>query len=263
MAKCPHCGYKLKLWDVRAECPKCKVNIPNYDWINRLEQDSVVAEADLLKIKNTFAKLKFAFVGTKLRIARIPISVLPLLSFLLPLYTLNFILPYFDAVKSFNIISLTKQVLGFDFVAIPGFISSPALGGAAIRFLLAILFVYLSALSLPAISLIFLIRNYKNLHSKGLFVTNLFAAILMISSAVLFSSFINLQQASTVNAFTGSVGFGLYIGIALFLASSAVNLAVAKSKVEMPETAADEKEEAVLKNEKESEEKEGNEKTSG
>lgn len=245
MAKCPHCDYKLRFWDIKAECPKCKVNIPNYDWINRLEQDSIVAEAANLRIKQTFMKLKFAFAGTKLRIARTPISILPLLSFLLPLFTLDFALPYFDGVKSFNIISLTKQVLDFDFGAIPGFITSPALGGATARLLLAILFVYLSALSLPTISLFFLIRNYKNLNSKGLFITNLIAALMMISSAVLFSSFSNLQQASTVNAFTGEIGFGLYIAIALFIASCAVNLAVAKSKAEMPETITKKKEDEL------------------
>ncbi len=237
MAKCPNCGYHLKLWNVRAECPSCKVNIPNYDWINRLEQDSVVAEAALLKMKQKFARIKYAFVGTKLRIARIPVSVLPLLSFFLPLFTLDFALPYFDKLKSFNIISLIKQVFEFDFGAIPGFIASPVLGGATIRFLLAIALVFLSLLTLVPVSLFFLIRNYKNLQSKALFITNLLSALMMTASAVLFKSFSAMQQASTVNAFSGKPGFGLILGIVFFLASAGINLAVAKSKAELPGTA--------------------------
>ncbi len=235
MAKCPHCGYTLKIWNIRAECPKCDVNIPNFDWINRLEQDSVVAEDALMKMKQTFAKLRFAFIGNNLRIARLPISVLPLFSFLLPVFTLDFTLPYFDDVKSFNIISLVKQVLNFDFGVIPDFIASPVLGGATIRFLLAIALIFLSALSLVPVSLFFLLRNYKNLHSKGLFITNLIAGAMMISSAVLFTGFSNLLHASTVNAFSGKPGFGLYAGIILFFASSAINLAVTISKAEAPE----------------------------
>ena len=235
MANCPNCGYKLKPWNIKAECPKCEVNIPNFDWINRLEQDSIIAEAANAKIKQTFMNLKYAFVGSKLRIARIPISVLPLLTFFLPLFTIDFNLPFFDKIKSFNLLTLISQVKNFDFGAISNYITSPVLGGATVRFLLAIAFVFLSVLSLVPVGLFFLIRNYKNLHSKALFISNLIAGFMMISSAALFTGFANLQQASTVNAFSGKVGFGLIISIVAFFASSIINLAVAKSEVVIPE----------------------------
>ena len=79
MAKCPKCGVKLHIWNIKAECPDCGVNIANYDWENRLEQDALEAEAAFAKMRITLAKFKYSFIGTKLRIARIPISVLPLL----------------------------------------------------------------------------------------------------------------------------------------------------------------------------------------
>lgn len=232
MAKCPHCGYKLKIWDVKAECPACKVNIPNYDWINRLEQDSIAAEAAYAKMRRKVVLLKYAMAGTKLRIARLPLSFAPLFSFLLPLFGVSFYLPYFEGFNSYNIITLTAQVLGFDFGAIPGFIASPVLGGAMLRLLGALALVYISLLSLPLVSLVFLLTNYRNLNSKGLFVTNLIAAICMFGSVFLFESFSALQQASTVNAFSAKVGWGLYVSAGLFLASSIINYFVAKSPVD-------------------------------
>ena len=88
MAKCPKCGVKLHIWDIKAECPKCGVNIANYDWENRLEQDAIEAEIAFAKLRDTLNRFKYSFVGTKLRIARIPISVLPLFSLLLPFGTM-------------------------------------------------------------------------------------------------------------------------------------------------------------------------------
>ena len=40
MAKCPKCGAKLHWYDFRAECKHCGVNIPNYKWEERLENDA-------------------------------------------------------------------------------------------------------------------------------------------------------------------------------------------------------------------------------
>ena len=83
MAKCPQCGQKIKPWYVKAECPNCGVNMVNYNWEERLEEDSVRAEEAFRKLHINVAKMKYSFSGTKLRIARIPISVFPLFSFLL------------------------------------------------------------------------------------------------------------------------------------------------------------------------------------
>ena len=82
MAKCPQCGQKIKPWYVKAECPNCGVNMVNYNWEERLEEDSVRAETAFRKLHINVAKMKYSFAGTKLRIARIPISVFPLFSFL-------------------------------------------------------------------------------------------------------------------------------------------------------------------------------------
>ena len=47
-SKCPNCGEKLKIYHIKAECPHCKANIPNYNWEARLEEDSAIAEANSL-----------------------------------------------------------------------------------------------------------------------------------------------------------------------------------------------------------------------
>lgn len=166
MAKCPHCGIKLHIWNVKAECPKCGVNIANYDWERRLEEDSVVAEAAFAKLHESMRRFKFSFVGTKLRIARIPVSVLPLFSFLLPLGTLAVSIPYFEQNFTLNAITIVKNIMNLDIVGLISAPGSAVIGAPSLRLLLALLFVVLSALSLP-VSLVFLLLNFKNSTARG------------------------------------------------------------------------------------------------
>lgn len=232
MANCPNCGFKLKIWHVKAECPNCDVNIPNFDWVNRLEQDSIAAEAAYAKMRQTIAKLKYAFVGSPLRIARLPISVLPLFSFLLPLFSVSFNFPFFEEDKTYSLLGIIKHIPSITFAAIPDYLSSDILGSPTLRLLAAVALIFISLFSLVTVSLGFLIANFKRLNSKGLFFTNLFAAGCMLASTFLFASFSTLQQASTVNAFVLKPSYGLYVSAGLFMASSVINLFVANSRTD-------------------------------
>ncbi len=245
MARCPKCNRKLHVWNVKAECPDCGVNIANYDWENRLEQDSIAAEAAFAKLHESVRRFKFSFVGTKLRIARIPISVLPLFSFLLPLGTLAVSIPFFEKTFSLNAITIVMNILNFDILGIFKAPSSEIIGDAALMFMLSLLFVVLSALSL-LVSLVFLLLNFKKFNSKGLFVTNLVASAMMFASAFCFNSLSSAMAASTLSdAVSCAPSWGVFVSGALFLASSITNLIVSLQPVEIPP---EEKEEAESEN---------------
>ncbi len=244
MAKCPKCGYSLKIWNVRAECPSCNVNIANYDWERRLEEDSIKAEAAFAKLHDATNRFKYSFKGTKLRIARIPVSVLPLFSFLLPLGHLSVSIPFYEDDITINAISLVMNIMKFDIGGIFKFPSSAIAGEAGLMFALSLGLLVTGALSL-LVSLVFLMFNYRKLNSKGLSLTNLVASILILGSAYCFNSFLSLIEASTVNAASGSLGWGIFVCAGLFFASSVINMFVAKSKAELPEA----KEQAVAEKE--------------
>lgn len=238
MAKCPKCGYHLKPWDVKAECPKCSVNIPNYDWDGRLERDSIKAEEQFYMLYDFLNRFGYSFKGTKLRIARIPISVIPLLSFLLPLGRLKVLLPFIGEKEyTVNIVSvITNVFMKFDLASIPDFAKSEITGQAGMKFMLALVFMLLALLTL-VVSFFFLMLNFRHFHSPGLFITNLFGCVFMLLSGRFWSSFISTMLEGTVDAVRGGgVSFGLYISAALFLISAVTNLIVARSKVELPET---------------------------
>ncbi len=232
MAKCPHCQYKLKPWNVKAECPECGVNMVNYQWEERLEEDSVKADKAFRTLHVNVAKMKYSFAGTKLRIARIPISVIPLFSFLLPLANISLTLPFYESSESMNIISIVINVMNFNFGGIPAYLTSDLTGDAALMFLLSIVLVAVSALSL-IVTLAFFILNFMKFKSRGMFVCNLFGAGGMIGSAICFNRFCDMMAGSTITAFSGSVGFGVFVGAALFLIAAGFNLAVSFKNVDV------------------------------
>lgn len=235
MAKCPKCNRKLHIWNIKAECPDCGVNIANYDWENRLEQDAIEAEIAFAKLRETLNKFRYSFIGTKLRIARIPISVLPLFSFLLPLGTLSVALPFVEEKFTLNAISIVMNILNFDILGIFKAPSSAIIGDGALMFVLSLLLVVLSALSL-LVSLVFLMLNFKKFNSLGLCITNLVASIMMFASAYCFNSLSDILASGTLaDAVSCAPSWGVFVSGALFLASSITNFIVSRQKVVLPE----------------------------
>lgn len=256
MAKCPKCGVKLHIWNIKAECPKCGVNIANYDWENRLEQDAIEAEIAFAKLRDTLNRFKYSFVGTKLRIARIPVSVLPLFSFLLPLGTLAVSFPFFSKNFTLNAITIVMEIIGgVDIMGIFKGMNSAIIGDSLKMLVATLVLVVLSVLSL-LVSLAFLLLNFKKFNSKGLFVTNLVASCMMLASSFTFAKFSDLvADGSLAAAWQSGPSWGVYVSAALFLASAIINLCVSLQKVELP--AAEEKSDAEAESE-ESEKEEAN-----
>ncbi|MBP3696392.1 MAG: hypothetical protein J6J45_02520 [Clostridia bacterium] len=253
MAKCPKCGVKLHIWNIKAECPKCGVNIANYDWENRLEKDAEEAEIAFAKLRETLKRFKYSFIGTKLRIARIPVSVLPLFSFLLPLGMISVSLPFYSEKITVNAISIVMNIInGLDIGGIFKGMSSEFVGDSYRMFGISLILVVLSVLSL-LVSLVFLLTNFRNFKSKGLFITNLVASAMMLASSFTFNKFSQLVADGSFAAhWQSSPSWGVYVSAALFLASAIINLCVSLQKVELPadeekaEPATEEKEEETV-----------------
>ena len=256
MAKCPKCNRKLHIWNIKAECPDCGVNIANYDWENRLEQDAIEAEIAFAKLRDTLNRFKYSFVGTKLRIARIPVSVLPLFSFLLPLGTLAVSFPFFSKNFTLNAITIVMEIIGgVDIMGIFKGMNSAIIGDSLKMLVATLVLVVLSVLSL-LVSLAFLLLNFKKFNSKGLFVTNLVASCMMLASSFTFAKFSDLvADGSLAAAWQSGPSWGVYVSAALFLASAIINLCVSLQKVELP--TADEKSDTEAESE-ESEKEEAN-----
>ena len=95
MEKCPKCGAKLHWYDFRAECKHCGVNIPNYKWEERLENDADTAETSFAKLHYKMSNFKYGTIGSPLMIVRLVFTLLPLVAFVVPLVKITLCFPFF------------------------------------------------------------------------------------------------------------------------------------------------------------------------
>ena len=69
--KCPKCGGKLGIFDLKPNCPHCGCSIMYYDMDKRLEEDSLKAEAEWQKLDEILDKITPAFIKKKRKTKRI------------------------------------------------------------------------------------------------------------------------------------------------------------------------------------------------
>ncbi len=266
-AKCPNCGRPLKWYNIKADCPDCKISIPNYNWEERLEQDNLLAEAKFAKFYHTLNKLGYAVYGTKLRIARIIMSFIPIIGIILPWATvsgdnaeLNFDLLgiFTDGTNTIKFLGTLIKNLGsvLDTVSAEGF------SGPVSFSVIGLLCVLLSIVVLViAFFLIFI--TFRRPKNNLIWIFDVIGIALMGTGAGLFAS-VNGKigaDAFTVAELTfenaqASVGWGIFVFLALALVAFTGNLLVSRADIKSDEQLEAERLERVrIKEEKEEQER--------
>ncbi len=134
MANCPKCGEHLRMVDWKQHCPHCKCNIVIYDIQERLMQDADKAEVQHYHFQKKVNRMKAAFLGSKLAIARIFTSLIPVVAIVIPWLKGEFKEPFVEFNGIFTLFSLTDMLDSFNFDGILGLLNADD-GKTAILFL--------------------------------------------------------------------------------------------------------------------------------
>ena len=136
--KCPNCGHSLKIWDVKAECPECGINLPNYQWEERLEDDSNTAERTFAQLHYKVANFKSAVAGSKLRIVRLVMTFAPLIALVLPLYKFTITMPFYTDTRSVSFLTFVLDyLLKTDIGSVLKLLGGEVMGEAALMVVVA------------------------------------------------------------------------------------------------------------------------------
>ena len=249
---CPNCGKKLHIWDVKADCSACGVSIPNYNWQARLEEDNIKAEKQFTVFNRTINRISYSIFGTKLRIARLVLTFLPAIGFILPWAVLKSEGESFDL----SIISFVSNKSLIDFFSslfsnINLYITNMGFEGYGGALTLGVAGYILFTLSALFIVIAFLLNIIMCKHPKTVstVVFDFLSIAASVASVVCFvmSGTIaqqevayNFGEFAVINA-TASVSWGYFIALALLLVATGVNIAVAKAPAKSDETLEEER----------------------
>lgn len=228
MAKCPKCGRKLTLLDWRPNCPGCGVNIVYYNLDERLQDEADIAEAEHAKLQKRIDRLKAAFIGSKLTIARIILSVLPIATLLLPLANVNFsaaVIHGGTVNTDISLISLINIISSLNFDHLFTMINSSILGDAFTGYLIALGGLALS-LVFVLVSLIALMAacgpkgNIRNL------ILNSITIVFAVTSIFGFNMFSKGITTVFPDFFTGKISYGIFVYIGALILLLALNIVI-------------------------------------
>ncbi len=225
MARCPHCSYKLSIIDIKAECPVCKVNIPNYDWEGRLENDAANASASFKIFRRKTSAFKSCLFGSKFRTARFVLTFAPLLFFLFPMFTVITSLPFANGSEGVSMLGIILDVVNgkYDLGSMLSFVSLEKAGGGFAALYIALLFVLLGIVFGVLNFFVLLISGF-NYHAKGNIACCVLSLAFFIGAVALIIVSGALLSANAGDVVAVKLSFSLFIGIALFTVNLIMNI---------------------------------------
>ena len=233
MAHCPKCGRKLTIFDWKPNCPGCGVNLVYYGMEERLLDEADAAEAEHARLQKRIDRLKTAFVGSKLTIVRIILSILPIAMLMLPLCSVTYSGPFIEqTTTNVNAIEIYNLVSSLDFDALFTMIGSSLLGTSFIGYAGALVCLLLS-LVVVIVSLLMLTIACGPKGNPRNITLNSIAIVFAVASIVFFNIFATNISAVFPEFVSGSIGFGIFAYIAALAALLVINIVIAKKGLEV------------------------------
>ena len=246
MANCPKCGYKLRIIDIKAECPKCGVNLLYYNQQERLALDADKAEEEHINFQPKIDRVKFAFVGTKLSIARLIMLFIPIGMLFLPLVHIKADIPYNTIDTNVSILNIAMDVIAkmqFDILGIVPTAAMICYFVSIVGLLIAAIF---AILNIPFVSVSCSPKGFKRnvaLSSCGIAFTVVSIVSFLVFNAQLTEKFGGM--------YSGSLGIGSFLVIIGFLAIIGINILIKKKNIPVKYTDVSEYVERIEKRKKE------------
>lgn len=249
---CPNCGKKLHFWDVKADCSNCGVSIPNYNWQERLEEDNEKAEKQFAVFNKTMNRIAYSIYGTKLRIARLILTFLPAIGFILPWAFLKSDGESFDlSIISFSgnksLIDFFSSFFGDINLYVTNMKFEDFSGPLTLSVAGYILFVLSALFIVIAFFLnIIMCKKPKTVSTVVFDVLSIAASVAAVVCFVMSGSLadtavaFNFGDFAVINA-GASLGWGYFIAIVLLLIATGINIAVAKAPAKSDETLEEER----------------------
>lgn len=242
---CPKCGANIKFYNLKPNCYNCGVNIMYYTQEADLVKDAKKAELEFASARIVGAKLKAAFIGGKLQIARL-VNIVLIICLLLPPFA-AFHLNSLGHELTFNIGGLGAYNMFSEglLLKLPAFLGS-TLYSKQIGEIIALLALFVVIVLLGVAVFGCLILSFLNIKksAKAISVLSFIAAALSVVF-IIASIIINAVTSGALAEF--NFGIGCVLSAIIFGAMGVLNTIISKKDIELKYRVNDPERKEILK----------------
>lgn len=231
MANCPNCDYHLKPWNVKAECPSCKQNIPNFNWEQRLEEDAVRSEKAFALLSERFSNARRFLFGSPLLKIRFILTFLPLIILVLPFMSAQVNLPFISGDKSFSVLNIILDIINgkLDISCVIKLFGGEVIGKPILLLSIGV-FLLVAAFIFAVLSFFLLLIRSVSLDGRGNVLCNALSFLFSVICIGVFLYAFNSVEASGVDfILSPSVSIALIIQPIIYAVNLTLNILCAKT----------------------------------
>ena len=229
--KCPKCGGEIPLLDLKPNCKHCGVNIMYFTQEAGLARDAKRTELEGAAARMVIARVKTEFIGSKLAIVRMVISVLSVAALLVPFGGAKYSAPFFNEAFSVGILGLIKGFQNGMLTGLSSYLGSSVFGGATKAALVPGAF-FVIALLLDLLIACALLLGFLNLTKSAKLMKNVALIGAAVCVAGQIAAAVVKSTAAQSPAAEVTMGFGALAAMAMFLALFFLNRAMLKKGIE-------------------------------
>ena len=229
--KCPKCGGEIPLFDLKPNCRHCGVNIMYYTQEEGLVRDAKRTELEGAAARMVIARIKAAFIGSKLAIARMIAMAAAVGVLAIPFAGVHYTLPFFNGSFSAGLVGLILSFINGLALKLPQFLGSSLVAKGTLAavvptggFLLLVLldFAIFGALLLSFLNLTKSAEFMKKASVAG-------AVLALATQIVVFVMKFTTQDTETARV---TLGFGALAAMAAYIVLYIINRAMLEKGIE-------------------------------
>ena len=229
--KCPKCGGEIPFLDLRPNCRHCGVNIMYFTQEDDLVRDAKRTELEGAVARMVVARVKAAFIGSKLAIVRLVVVLIAIAALLVPFGAVSYNAPYFQTGFSAGIIGIVQAFTGGLFMQLPKFLASTVFSPQTIAAAVPTAFLVICAL-IDVISFTVYLLSFLNLTKGTKIMRNLALVGACVALAGQIASLVVNAAVPDTSAASVSFGFGGLAACVMFLVLFFVNRTMLKKGIE-------------------------------
>lgn len=223
--KCPRCGGEIPVMDLKPTCRHCGVNILYYTQQTQLSRDAKRTELEAASARMVIARVKMNFIGGKLQIARIVLTVLAAAALLVPFGGVRYTLPFFERSFSAGLIGMIQAFQNGYILKLPAFLGSALLSRATLAAAIPTAFLLVVAV-LDVMLFLALLLGFLNPERAARFARNASVVGIGICAAAQITQLLLFLRTPKTPLAAATLGFGAIAAAALFAALFLINRAL-------------------------------------